>query len=151
MLSPVATWGSLLRQAAEAGLKLLTQSTHQRERPVQRPVPSRPSTSRAETHRPSTGGARTALGLLGYALARAGREPEARGILSDMLAGRAESHGSFGIALVYTGLRDYDRAFAWLEKAVQERSVRVYIMDPLFEDLQRDPRFDRLRLAGGIS
>ena len=98
-----------------------------------------------------TGGARTALGLLGYALARAGREPEARGILSDMLAGRAESHGAFGIALVYTGLRDYDRAFAWLEKAVQERSVRVYIMDPLFEDLQRDPRFDRLRLAGGIS
>ncbi len=60
MLSPVATWGSLLRQAAEAGLKLLTQSTQQRERPVQRPVPSRPSTSRAETHRPSTGGARTA-------------------------------------------------------------------------------------------
>jgi len=98
-----------------------------------------------------TGGARTALGLLGYVLARAGREPEARRILSDMQAGRAESHGAFGIALVYTGLRDYDRAFAWLEKAVQERSVRVYIMDPLFEDLQRDPRFDRLRLAGGIS
>jgi hypothetical protein len=53
----VATWGSLLRQAAEAGLKLLTQ---QRGRTVQRPAPSRPGTSRAETHRSSTGGARTA-------------------------------------------------------------------------------------------
>ena len=32
MLSRVATWGSLLRQAAEAGLRLLTRSTQQRER-----------------------------------------------------------------------------------------------------------------------
>ncbi|HEX5810695.1 MAG TPA: type II toxin-antitoxin system PemK/MazF family toxin [Pseudonocardia sp.] len=56
----MATWGSLLRQAAEAGLKLLTQSTQQRERKVRGPAPSRPGTSRAGTSpRPSTGGART--------------------------------------------------------------------------------------------
>ncbi len=61
MLSRVATWGSLLRQAAEAGLKLLTQSTQQRERTAQRPAPSRPGTSRTEARpRPSSGGARTA-------------------------------------------------------------------------------------------
>ena len=41
--SPVATWGSLLRQAAEAGLKLLTQSTQQRERTPQRRRRSRPA------------------------------------------------------------------------------------------------------------
>jgi TPR repeat protein len=54
------------------------------------------------------------------------------------------SHGAFGIALLYTGLRDYDQAFAWLEKAMKEGSLRVYIMDPLFEDLHRDPRFGRI-------
>jgi serine/threonine-protein kinase len=91
-----------------------------------------------------TTSARTALALLGYALARGGRSDEARQILGDLVAGRKHSHGAFGIAVVYTGLREYDQAFAWLEKAVEEGSVRVYIMDPLFEDLHRDPRFDRL-------
>jgi tetratricopeptide (TPR) repeat protein len=96
-------------------------------------------------------GARAALGLQGYVLARSGRTAEAQAILSDLLTGRKQSHGAFGIALVYAGLRDYDHAFAWLEKASQEGSIRVYIMDPLFEDLQRDPRFARLKLAGGAS
>lgn len=91
-----------------------------------------------------TNGARSALALLGYALARGGRRDEALEILGDLLVGRRHSHGAFGIAVVYTGLRDYDQAFAWLQKAVEESSVRVYIMDPLFEDLHRDPRFDRI-------
>ena len=95
-----------------------------------------------------TSEARMALGLLGYALARGGREAEARVILADLLAGRRRSHGAFGIAVIYTGLRDYDQAFAWLAKAKQEGSVRVYIMDPLFADLHQDPRFDRLMLPG---
>lgn len=60
MLWRVATWAGLLRQAAEAGLRLLTRSTQQREREVRRPAPSRAGTSRAETSRPSSGGARTA-------------------------------------------------------------------------------------------
>jgi TolB-like protein len=96
-------------------------------------------------------GARAALGLEGYVLAREGRRDEAQAILSDLLAGRKQSHGAFGVALVYAGLRDYDRAFAWLEKASREGSIRVYLMDPLFEDLQRDPRFDRLFPPGGAS
>jgi TPR repeat protein len=91
-----------------------------------------------------TSDARTALAFLGYALARGGRRADAHGILADLLAGRKHSHGAFGIALVYAGLRDYDRAFAWLEKAMEEGSWRPYIMDPLFEDLHRDPRFDRI-------
>ena len=94
-------------------------------------------------------GARAALGLLGYALARGGSRDEALNILSDLLAGRQYSHGAFGIALVYTGLRDYDRAFAWLYKAAEEGSSRVYIVDPLFEDLHRDPRWDRTRVFRG--
>jgi hypothetical protein len=66
MLSRVATWGSLLRQAAEAGLRLLTQATQQRERRGSRSrasltPTSRTGTARTDTHpRPSTGGSRTA-------------------------------------------------------------------------------------------
>jgi serine/threonine-protein kinase len=96
-------------------------------------------------------GARAALGLEGYVLARSGRDAEARTILSDLLAGRSQSHGAFGIALLYAGLGDYDRAFTWLEKASREGSMRVYIMDPLFQDLQRDPRFDSLPWASMAS
>lgn len=59
----VATWGNLLRQATEAGLKLLTQATQQRERrsgePRSRPRAPRTSGAGARA-RPSTGRARTA-------------------------------------------------------------------------------------------
>jgi hypothetical protein len=59
MLSRVATWGSLLRQAAEAGLRLLTQQTQQRERraPVKR---TSETEERSARPRPPAGRARTA-------------------------------------------------------------------------------------------
>lgn len=66
MLSRVATWGNLLRQAAEAGLRLLTRSTQQRERSGTSTGQRRSSTSRTgilrseARPRPSTGAARTA-------------------------------------------------------------------------------------------
>jgi serine/threonine-protein kinase len=90
------------------------------------------------------GGARTALGLLGHALARSGQTAEAKEILADLIAKRKDSHGAFGIAVIYAGLRDYDNAFKWLAKSEDEGSSRVYIMGPLFADLQSDPRFDRI-------
>lgn len=55
----MATWGSLLRQAAEAGLKLLTQPKERDTRTT--PSRSPQSTTRPGEHpRPSTGGARSA-------------------------------------------------------------------------------------------
>ncbi len=92
----------------------------------------------------------SAPAFLGYALARAGRRDEAMDILSDLLAGRDYSHGAFGIAVVYTGLRDYDQAFAWLDRAVDENSVNRDLMLPVFEDLHRDPRFERLKARLGL-
>jgi PemK-like, MazF-like toxin of type II toxin-antitoxin system len=66
----VATWGSLLRQAAEVGLKIVTQAARktaqqERERPRQdrAPRPRTPASGHGERSahpRPSTGGARTA-------------------------------------------------------------------------------------------
>lgn len=92
----------------------------------------------------------SAPAFLGYALGRAGRREEANAILSDLLTGRKNSHGAFGIAVVYAGLRDYDQAFAWLEKAVDENSVTRDLMLPTFEDLHRDPRFERLKRRLGL-
>lgn len=85
------------------------------------------------------------LAFLGYALARAGRRDEAASILSDLTAGREYSHGSWGIAVVYAGMRDYDQAFAWLEKAGDDGTMHFYMMHPVFADLHRDPRFAHLK------
>ena len=89
-------------------------------------------------------GARTALSFQGYTLARAGRREEATKVLSDLLTGRKYSHGAFGIGIVYAGLGNLDEAFAWLNKAVDEGTLRHLIMLPMFEDLHRDPRFSLL-------
>jgi hypothetical protein len=97
-----------------------------------------------------TGDARTALSFFAYALARAGQRDEAERVLSDLLAGREYSHGAFGIATVYAGLGDFDNAFAWLNKSAEENSVRVYLMGPMFEDLRRDARFDRVKRRIGL-
>jgi TolB-like protein/Flp pilus assembly protein TadD len=91
-----------------------------------------------------------ALAFLGYSLARAGRLDEAAAILSDLLAGREDSHGAFGIATVYAGMLDYDAAFAWLERAVENNEVNAYIMHPVFSDLRADPRFERVRAQMGL-
>jgi serine/threonine-protein kinase len=89
--------------------------------------------------------ANTALAFLGYAYARAGKRDSALFILNDLLSGRRKSHGSFGIASVYLGLGQLDEALAWMEKAATEGTVRVYVMGPMFDELRRDPRFERVR------
>jgi serine/threonine-protein kinase len=95
-------------------------------------------------------GASFAHPFLAYALARAGRQDEAAGILSDLLEGREVGHGSFGIATVYAGMRDYDQAFVWLDRAIDDDSMNPYIMHPVFADLHRDPRFDRFKERMGV-
>jgi hypothetical protein len=49
-------------------------------------------------------------------------------------------------AIVHGALGELDQAFAWLERARQERSgLLLYArVDPLFDPLRGDPRFDSL-------
>ena len=84
MLSRVATWGSLLRQAAEAGLKLLTRSTQQRERGDRSTAPSRSraGTSRSGTSRSGTsptGTSRTGTSRTGTSRTEASPRPSTGG------------------------------------------------------------------------
>jgi DNA-binding SARP family transcriptional activator/TolB-like protein len=91
------------------------------------------------------------VALLGYMLARAGQREEAERILVDLLARRERTGaGAFQIAMVQTGLGDLDETFAWLDRSVDDYTISSMIMGPTFEDLHRDPRFQRLRERLGV-
>jgi tetratricopeptide (TPR) repeat protein len=88
---------------------------------------------------------------LAFMLARAGRTGEAREIRDSLLTRAKQSEGgAYGMVVIYTGFREFDNAFEWLERAIDERSLRYNIMEPAFEELHRDPRFDQLRTRLGI-
>jgi hypothetical protein len=59
---------------------------------------------------------------------------------------------SYGVALVRAGLGDKPEAFRWLDKAYDERSHwLVWLsLDPRWNDLRGDPRFDQLRKRVGL-
>jgi tetratricopeptide (TPR) repeat protein len=91
------------------------------------------------------------IASLGYMLARGGQREEARRILADLLARRERTGvGAARIATLYAGLGDFDQAFAWLDKAVDDLSIGSGIMGPTFDDLRSDPRFERLRKRLGL-
>jgi serine/threonine protein kinase/tetratricopeptide (TPR) repeat protein len=59
---------------------------------------------------------------------------------------------AFYFALVYAGLEDKDQAFTWLEKACEERFIRlVYLnIEEFWDPLRFDPRFAQLVRRVGI-
>jgi hypothetical protein len=84
--------------------------------------------------------------MLGYLFGRAGERDSAIAIRDTLLARYQRTRSNaFSVALVYAGLGDDGLAFDWLEKSIADRSLGYIIMEPLFEDLRRDPRFTRLR------
>ena len=87
-----------------------------------------------------------ALAYLGFMLARGGQADSARAISATLLARHARGEASaWSIAVIYAGLGDVDRAFDWLARAYDDWSLRHDIMEPLFEELRADARFNRLR------
>jgi eukaryotic-like serine/threonine-protein kinase len=90
---------------------------------------------------------------LANAYAVAGRKPEALTILRDLLQMSSRQYVSpYSIALVYAGLGDRDEAFRWLDKAYEERSVRLIniAVHPRFAGLRDDPRFAVLVRRTGL-
>jgi tetratricopeptide (TPR) repeat protein len=59
---------------------------------------------------------------------------------------------SYGVALIYAGLRDHDRAFQWLDKAYEERSnFLVWLkVEPRWGRMRSDPRYDALVRRVGL-
>jgi serine/threonine protein kinase/Tfp pilus assembly protein PilF len=94
------------------------------------------------------------IALLGHAYAAAGQREEAEKKLAELEQLSKQRYISpYMIAGIYAGLNEKERAFAWLERAFEERDVWLMNLkvDPVFVGLHTDARFaellGRLRLA----
>ncbi|HSE33920.1 MAG TPA: tetratricopeptide repeat protein, partial [Pyrinomonadaceae bacterium] len=107
----------------------------------------------------SLGDNQMALAKLGCAYSLAGRRDEALKILDQLFEMRERQYAApFNIARVYAGLGDNDRAFEWMEKAIEERDADVVFLKRYVEagaglyfgeSFSNDPRYeDILRRAG---
>jgi TolB-like protein/DNA-binding SARP family transcriptional activator len=100
----------------------------------------------AEMQRISPTGGPHGQALLGYMLARGGRTEDARRILAALLDRSRRMNGNaFNVAIVYAGLGDNDQAFAWMEKAVDDRSYAPEWTHAVTDGLRRDPRFEKFK------
>jgi DNA-binding winged helix-turn-helix (wHTH) protein/TolB-like protein len=92
------------------------------------------------------------IAALGYAYAVAGKRDEARKVIDDLAERSKRKYVSPSfIAGIYAGLGERDQAFAWLEKAYQERqpSLTLIGVEAVFDPLRSDPRFaDLMRRVG---
>jgi len=82
-----------------------------------------------------------------HVLASVGRREEARVILQEILARRAEQWVSaYEIAIIYSSIGEPDNAFRWLAQAEREHAVGFTFVrvDPRLEALRSDPRFREL-------
>ena len=90
---------------------------------------------------------------LGYAYAVAGRRSEAQKTLGQMI--ELEKLGRVlpsEIAMVYMGLGNIDRAFAWLEKSYATHENLSFIkVNSEFERLRSDPRYAALLERAGLA
>jgi TolB-like protein/Flp pilus assembly protein TadD len=92
------------------------------------------------------GSVRVAIALA-HGYAAAGRRTEALKVISSLRELSKQRHVSpYGIAQAYTALGDFDQAFAWLEKAYQDRwgQLAWLKVDPGDDPLRSDPRFQDL-------
>ena len=91
---------------------------------------------------------------LGFAYAATGNREEALTILAKLKELHARGIAPSGsIAILYGALGDANEAFAWLEKAYEERDPELtYLKVPgrRFEPLRHDPRFKALVRRVGL-
>ena len=94
----------------------------------------------------------TMLAWLGNAYVKSGRRAEAQELLNELTELSKQRYISpFSLVLLHFNLGNKDQAFAWLEKAYQERSngMAYLNVDRGFDPLRSDPRFqDLLRRVG---
>ena len=92
-----------------------------------------------------------ALSMRGCAFGLARRLDDAQAILDQLFETREQNYAcAFNIARVYAGLGDLDKAFEWLEKAVEERNSELVFLARTAEageklyfgvDFTSDPRY----------
>lgn len=78
---------------------------------------------------------------------------EARRALNDLkLQAKQEYVSPTGIALIHAALGETDEAFRWLDKAYRARCGELFDLkvEPKFDSLRSDPRFDDLLRRVGL-
>jgi tetratricopeptide (TPR) repeat protein len=81
----------------------------------------------------------TYLAELGHGFAVAGRQADALNVLGELNEISSRRYvGARGIAEIYIGLGEVDEAFAWLERAFQQRNGWLI-------HIRENPRYNRLR------
>jgi tetratricopeptide (TPR) repeat protein len=91
---------------------------------------------------------------LGHAYAVSGKKAEARKILNDLTDKAANSYvAPYNVAVIYAGLGERDQAFAWLNRAYDERSYFLAYLttDSRLDNLHIDPRFADLQRRIGLT
>jgi hypothetical protein len=83
-------------------------------------------------------------GLLGFVQGRLGHRAEAQKALDQLAAASRQGYApALYFAMVYTGLGDKDHACEWLDKAYEERFVRLayFRQEQVWDALRDDPRY----------
>jgi tetratricopeptide (TPR) repeat protein len=92
------------------------------------------------------------VGALGEAYALAGSRDKALEIVDELKTRSTKEYiSAIDIAVIYVGLDDRDSAMQWLERAYDERTMRLeQVTEPAFDRLRSDPRFIDLERRIGL-
>jgi DNA-binding SARP family transcriptional activator/Tfp pilus assembly protein PilF len=100
---------------------------------------------------PSADAALRTQGNRGYVLARIGHRDLAEAILEQQIdAWEQTRSGAFWIGQLHMGLRNYDSAFVWLDRSIDDGSFDASIREPHFDELRADPRYEKLLRRVGL-
>jgi adenylate cyclase len=93
--------------------------------------------------------------LLGYVYSRLGQSAEALNILEEVKLKEkiGQFVSPFYVAILYAGLGRKDESVAYLEKAIDDRSVEIesLLHDSMFEEIRSEPKVHELLQKIGVS
>lgn len=93
------------------------------------------------------------IAAVGHAYALSGNRKRAQELLAELKQLSKKRYvSSYDMAVIYSGLREPDQAFAWLEKAYQDREgLLVYLkVEPWLDPIRSDRRFAELVRRVGL-
>jgi serine/threonine-protein kinase len=104
--------------------------------------------------RECSGGNSETIAMIAHTWARAGNRAKARSVLAELKSQATERYvPPLNIAVIYNGLDDKDEALRWLEKAYDDRDVRLAYLkvDPAWDSFRSDPRFTAFLMRVGFA
>jgi serine/threonine-protein kinase len=98
----------------------------------------------------ASGGSLQAVSMLGFAQARSGDAAAARALVTELEARAQQRYvPATSIATIYAGLGENETAIDWLQRAYEQRDVRMSFLevDRRWDALRDDPRFGAIEAA----